>query len=75
MTRYEELFYNDIHKISVSLDNLIKKENESTLISRNKRVIDDKSRLILSQEALQIVGKNVIVDVYNDKIIIRKSED
>lgn len=74
MTRYEEQMYNDIHKIANSLNELTKKENESKLISRNKKVIDDKSRLTLSSEALKILGNEVIVDIYEDKIVIRKDE-
>lgn len=74
MTRYEEQMYNDIHKIANSLNELTKKESESKLISRNKKVIDDKSRLTLSSEALKILSNEVIVDIYEDKIVIRRSE-
>lgn len=75
MTIYEEQLLRDIHRIASFLNNSIEDEVKSKLISRNKRNIDDKSRITLSSDILERLGKRVIVDEYEDKIIIRKCED
>lgn len=75
MTIYEEQLLRDIHRIASFLNNSIEDEVKSKLISRNKRNIDDKSRITLPTDILERLGKRVIVDEYEDKIIIRKCED
>lgn len=75
MTIYEEQLLRDIHRIASFLNNSIEDEVKSKLISRNKRNIDDKSRITLPTDILERLGKRVIVDEYEDKIIIRRCED
>lgn len=75
MTRYEEQMYHDIHNIAESLTTLTKQHEQHRLISRNNKTIDNKSRLTLSLEALQIVGTNVVVDIYDDRIVITKGAE
>ena len=75
MTIYEEQLLRDIHRIASFLNNSIEDEVKSKLISRNKRNIDDISRITLPTDILERLGKRVIVDEYEDKIIIRKCED